>query len=307
MRNSLSGVHPFSKVVFSIFIALVFLLLTMIIGFLVAIPIFQINLFEIENVLSDYNDPHNVAFLKYLQTLQAIGFFIIPAVFLGYLFHRNSFEYLKLNKNITSSYLFLTVFILIFSIPIINYFTLLNQGMEFPEWFSGIENWMKEKEDSAQAITLAFLKMDSLGALYFNILMIAVLPAIGEELIFRGIFQRIFSEWTKNIHWGIIIAAFLFSAMHFQFYGFLPRFILGILLGYLFYWSGSIWIPILGHFINNAAAVIVYYFNPDGVNEEIENFGATQNSYLYLIPSVILVGFLLYIFYNQRKKTAIAC
>ncbi len=174
--------------------------------------------------------------------------------------------------------------------------------MQFPDWLSGIENWMKEKEMSAQKLTVAFLKMDTISSLFLNIIMISILPSIGEELIFRGIFQRLFAEWTKNIHWGIVIAAFLFSAMHMQFYGFLPRMLLGILLGYLFYWSGSIWVPILGHFVNNTTAVIIYYFYADEMTKEIENFGANQGSFIFLVLGIAIVTPLLYLFYKENKS-----
>jgi len=304
MRNSLSTAHPFSKIIFSLFIILVSFLLTFIIGFLIAIPIFQINISNLTNVLSNYNDPNNISFLKYLQTIQAIGLFIVPAFIIAYLFNSSSLKYLKFNS-ISIRPLTFTVVILLASIPLINSLNVLNEGMQLPDWLGGLENWMKEKEMGAQALTEAFLKMDSVGALLFNIIMIGVLPAVGEELIFRGVFQRLFAEWTKNIHWGIIIAATLFSAMHMQFYGFLPRLILGVLLGYLFYWSGSIWVPILGHFVNNATAIIVYYFYADEMSKEVENFGAAEGTFVYLIIGLVLVVPLLYLFYKDRKKTAI--
>jgi len=270
-------------------------------GFLVAIPIFHININDLTNLLSDYNDPENIRFLKYLQTLQAIGLFIAPAFIIGYLFHSKSTAYLQF-KSITNRNIILTVFIFLASIPLINSFAVLNQNMQFPEWLSGLEGWMQEKESSAQEITEAFLRMDSLGSLFFNIFMIGLLPAIGEELIFRGILQRIFAEWTKNIHWGIAIAAILFSAMHMQFYGFLPRMILGVLLGYLFYWSGSIWIPMIGHFVNNTTAILLYYFYADDMTKEIENFGASQESIIYLFVGIAFVAPLLYLFYKENKK-----
>jgi len=304
MRNSFSTAHPFSKIIFSLFIILVSFLLTFIIGFLIAIPIFQINISNLTNVLSNYNDPNNLSFLKYLQTIQAIGLFIVPAFIIAYIFNSNSYKYLKFNS-VSIRPLTLTIIILLASIPLINSLNVLNEGMHLPNWLSGIENWMKEKEMSAQALTEAFLRMDSMGDLLFNIVMIGVLPAIGEELIFRGVFQRLFAEWTKNIHWGIIIAAILFSAMHMQFYGFLPRLMLGILLGYLFYWSGSIWIPILGHFVNNATAVIVYYFYADEMSKEVENFGAAEGTFIYLIVGLTLVIPLLYLFYKDHKKITI--
>ncbi len=304
MRNSLSDSHPFSKFIFSLFIILAAFLITFVIGFLIAIPIFHININDLNNVLTDYNDPDNIKFLKYLQTIQAIGLFIIPAFVIGYFFHSKSAIYLKF-KQVTIRPIILTVIILFASVPIINSLTVLNEGMQFPDWMSGVESWMKEKEMSAQKLTVAFLKMDTVSSLFFNIIMIGILPSIGEELIFRGVFQRLFAEWTKNIHWGIIIAAFLFSAMHMQFYGFLPRMLLGILLGYLFYWSGSIWVPILGHFANNTAAVIVYYFYADEMTKDIENFGANQGSLIFLVLGIAIVAPLLYLFYKENKKIII--
>ncbi len=304
MQNSLSDIHPFSKIIFSLFIILVTFLVTFIFGFLIAIPIFHINILDLTSVLTDYNDPDNIKFLKYLQTLQSFGLFIIPAFIIAFIFHSKSTIYLKF-KQVTIRPIILTIVILLASLPIINSLGVLNEGMHFPEWLQGMENWMKEQEEKAEVITQAFLQMNSVGSLVFIIFMIGILPAIGEELIFRGILQRLFSEWTKNIHWGIIIAATLFSAMHMQFYGFIPRLILGILLGYLFYWSGSIWVPMLGHFVNNTTAVIVYYFYADEMTKEIENFGANQGSFIFLVLGIAIVTPLLYLFYKENKKIAI--
>lgn len=305
MRNSLSDVHPFSKLIFALFIILVSFLLIFIVGFLFAIPIFHINISELSSTFTDYNDPDNLKFLKYLQTLQAIGLFIIPAFIIGYVFHSKSTVYLKFDKKIAVKPLILAALILFASIPIINSFAVLNESMKFPEWLSGVENWMKEKESSARLLTESFLRMDSVWSLAFNIFMIGILPGIGEELIFRGVLQRLFAEWTKNIHWGIIIAAFLFSSMHFQFYGFLPRFMLGVLLGYLFYWSGSIWVPIVGHFVNNTTAVVLYYFYAGQMSENVESFGVSQGSYGFLVLSIVIVSSLLYLFYKENKNVGI--
>lgn len=305
MRNSLSDAHPFSKIIFALFIILASFLITFILGFLIAIPIFHISISNLSVVLSDYNDPDNIRFLKYLQSLQAIGLFIIPAFLIAYVFNSKAIEYLRFNNSITSKSILFTVIILFAIIPIINFLAILNQSMQLPEFLHGLEAWMKEQETNGMLITEAFLKMDSVTGLLFNIFMIGILPAIGEELIFRGIFQRLFAEWTKNIHWGIIIAAVLFSAMHVQFYGFLPRVMLGIVLGYLFYWSGSIWIPIAGHFTNNTVAVIFYYFYADKITEEIDTIGASWDSIGYLVLSLVIVASFLYFFYKENKKSRI--
>ncbi|HKL08535.1 MAG TPA: CPBP family intramembrane glutamic endopeptidase [Bacteroidales bacterium] len=301
MKNLLENIHPFSKFIFALFIILVSFLVVFIIGMVVGIPLFNISFTELPSVVTNYSNPDNLRFLKYLQSIQAIGLFIVPAFIIGYFFHQNSLRYLKFNS-IRSYSAFLVIFIMISAIPAINFFAMLNSKMQLPAYLSEIENWMRQKESSAQALTEAFLKMDSFRSLVFNIFMIGILPAIGEELIFRGVLQRIFAEWTKNIHWGIFIAAFLFSFMHIQFYGFIPRMILGILFGYLFYWSGTIWIPILGHFVNNTMAVVFYYFYAEQVSEEVDTLGAAEGSYGYLLVSIILLTLFLYSFYQREKN-----
>ncbi len=300
MRNSLSDSHPFSKIVFSVFIILVSFLVIILIGILFAIPIFQINLSDFTNLATNYDDPVTLRFLKYLQIIQSIGLFIVPAFIIGYVFHNRSLVYLRFmitKKNLV----ILTIFIFIASIPLINSLAILNESMQLPDWLSGLEKWMIEQETNAAELTKAFLKMDNLGNLVFNIIMIGVLPSLGEELIFRGVLQRLFAEWAKNIHLGIIIAAILFSALHMQFYGFLPRMVLGILLGYLFYWSGSIWIPIIGHFVNNTMAILLYYFYGDSLTNNIEGISVGSSIVIYLVIGVLLVLPLLNLFYKKSK------
>lgn len=301
MKNILASSHPGSKIIFAFFIMLVSFLATLLIAFIVAIPVFHIDIMNISDAIFDYSDPNNLNFLKYLQTIQAIGLFIVPAILIAYLFSQKTSDYLKFDIQISSTLWILCVFITISIIPIINSLAILNESMSLPNWMAGLEKWMQESENSAAEATRAFLQMNSVYALIFNLFMIAVLPAIGEELIFRGIFQRLFAEWTKNIHFGIIIAAIFFSALHMQFYGFLPRFALGLLFGYLFYWSGSIWIPILAHFINNATAVIVYYYYADDIIENVESFGASSGSYGFLAVSIFIVGSALFLFYKEAR------
>jgi hypothetical protein len=124
-----------------------------------------------------------------------------------------------------------------------------NMMISFPEW-------LLQFDVNSEAIVTAFLQMDTIWDLFYTILVIAVVPAIGEELLFRGYLQQKLGNWLRNPHTAILITAFLFSAIHFHFQGMIPRFVLGVLLGYLFYWSNSLWLPILAHFVNNAQAVI---------------------------------------------------
>jgi uncharacterized protein len=136
------------------------------------------------------------------------------------------------------------------------------------------------------------------------LLMIGIIPAIGEEFLFRGVLQKLFHQWTKNIHVSVILAAFLFSAIHMQFYGFIPRFMMGVMLGYVFVWSGSLWVPILIHFTNNSAAVIVSFLQGTGkADNTFDTLGTGDRAIFPVMISIILTGFLLYlIFYFEKKK-----
>jgi membrane protease YdiL (CAAX protease family) len=126
-------------------------------------------------------------------------------------------------------------------------------------------------------------------------LMIAILPAIGEEFMFRGLIQRLLKDWLGNIHLAIFISALLFSAMHMQFYGFFPRMVLGIMFGYMFYWTGSLWIPIFAHFIQNGLVVTVTYLGQQGIiGGDYENFGSTDN-FLVILVSLLISAIILFI------------
>lgn len=298
--------RPFQQFMFSIFVVLVSFLALLVLSLLIAIPLFGINSMLSIPSLDQLNNPESMRILKYFQVVQAIGVFIIPPFILGFLFYGNSIQYLYLNKPFNFTSLFLVVVIMFFASPFINFVGELNSNMHLPEWLSGIENWMKESEDKAAELTEAFLKVDTIYGLFFNVFMIAILPAIGEELLFRGVIQRIFTKMTKSNHWGIWISAILFSALHMQFYGFLPRMLLGVLFGYLLVWSGSMWLPIAAHFLNNGIAVVAMFMIDKGMlSPEVENFGSETDTYYIAVISLIFVGILVWMLKKQNEGNAI--
>ena len=292
---------PFPQLMFSAFVILVSFLAFLVVSLLIAIPFFGLSSMLDIPQIGDLSNPESIAVLKYFQTVQAIGLFIVPPLVLGYLFHGNTLHYLYLDKPFTSS-TFLLVIVLMFAMaPFINFLGVWNSNMHLPEWMGGIERWMRNTEDDAARLTEAFLDVKTLPGLAFNIFMIAFLPAVGEELLFRGVIQKIFTRMTSNTHWGIWISAILFSAMHLQFYGFVPRVLLGALFGYLLVWSGSMWLPVLGHFLNNALAVIAMFFVNNGmINPDVEAFGSTSDSYYAAIISLAVVLILLWTIKRQN-------
>lgn len=293
--SAFRGMKPFSQLIFSGFVIVVTFLIVMFLGMLVSIPLFGFDSFLAFQSGLNIQDVESLKLLKFLQVVQSIGLFILPPFIIAWLFHGRINQYLLLNKNFTSASAVYIILLILFTLPLINFLGEWNSQMQFPEWASGLERWMKNAEDRAEEITEAFLKTENIGGLMFNLFMIAVLPALGEELLFRGVIQRIFTQWTRNYHWGIWISSILFSALHMQFYGFVPRLLLGVLFGYLLVWSGTIWLPILAHFLNNAFAVVAMYLVDNKIiNPEIEEIGSTTDGYFAVLLSVLVVSALMW-------------
>jgi len=195
----------------------------------------------------DLSNQTSVNYLKLMQLFSGVGLFITPTLFYAYLTNFD-FKFLKLSRQNT----ILVIAIMMLITPFIGLLLQWNMMIPFPEW-------LLQFDVNSEAIVTAFLQMNTIWDLFYTILVIAVVPAIGEELLFRGYLQQKLGNWLSNPHTAILITAFLFSAIHFHFQGMIPRFVLGVLLGYLFYWSNSLWLPILAHFVNNAQAVILSY------------------------------------------------
>lgn len=239
--------------------------------------------------------------LKIMQMGSSVFGFLIPAIFFGKVIVRQPGLYLKTNWRFPLMLLLMVFFIMLISSPLMEMLISLNQKMSFPPAFKAVENWMRKMEDTAGQQTEILLQMKTVGSFIVNLLMIAILPALAEEFIFRGCFQQIFTGWTKSMHWGIWIAAALFSAIHFEFFGFLPRMLLGAFFGYFAAWSGSIWPAVLGHFLNNGVAVVMSYLyqvkylanNPD--DQQLFDW----KSYIF---SIVLTGILFLLYKNIAQK-----
>lgn len=303
MKNSYSQAHPLTKIGIATFVILLCFLVIFVIAAVVAIPFFGIDSFSsIVNSTMSF-DEDNIPFLKYIQVVQSIGLFIFPSLLLAILFGGNIAKYLEIDKVPHTTSVSVAIAIILVSSPMINMLAELNSKLALPEFLSGIETWMRTSEDSANEITQLFLKVDSVWGLLFNIFMIGIIPALGEEFLFRGIIQRIFTDWTKNYHWGIWISAILFSALHMQFFGFIPRVILGAIFGYLLVWSGSLWFPIIAHFVNNSVAVIAYYLYNDGtITVDPDKIGTGSEYQIAGIISTTLVIMLFWYFYKIERK-----
>lgn len=302
-ESLLANKSPFLKLLVLIMMVLISMLFTFLIGILVGLPFFGMDILDLLSEASNMDNPGEIALMKYFQVVSQIGMFIIPSIVFAMLVSRQVGEYLKLDK-FPASLSLIAGLILIFTIlPGINWLAEINQEMTLPDWLSGVESWMRESEESAARLTDAFLKTETLSGLLLNLFMVAFLAAIGEELLFRGILLRILNNWFKNYHLAIWLTAILFSMMHLQFFGFLPRLALGALFGYLLVWSGSLWLPIVAHFVNNAAAVLVYYFyNKEMIDTTVENFGTLNDTMLFVLSILVSSGLLFMVYFIGKNR-----
>jgi len=270
-------------------------------GMILALPLFGMSMSELQTVMASGMESGNISVFRYLQIINQIGLFIIPAILFGMLVKRNFIYFFHFERKVAWRSL-LAVFILLFTIlPLINFLASYNAAIDLPDSLGGLENWMREKEESAQQLTGKFLEVTTTKGFLINFLMIAILPAIGEELFFRGALQQIFSRWFNNAHVAIIVTSVLFSALHLQFFGFLPRFLLGIIFGYFFYWSRSIWLPIFAHLINNGAAVLVAFLSARGqIQVGMEEFGNYNGSTWMILLNTVFSAILLYYIYRTE-------
>lgn len=252
-------------------------------------------------LLNPTNYPEQRMVILVMQGLSSFGGFIISPIIFYYLMVKGNFafDFFRLPANIIRM-LAVTV-VMVFSFMVVNtVFIEWNANLQLPEVFSGFEQWATELEESLADLTKFLTTYDSNVYFIFSIVVIAVIPAIGEELLFRGLLQNIFHKLIKNEHLAIWIAAFLFSAIHFQFYGFIPRMLLGALFGYLYLWSGNLLVPIVAHFVNNGVSLFTLFFYQRGYTE----FDAESTEALPIAP-VIVFAIVFVITFVYFKKNLI--
>ena len=286
----LAGLRPAEKFLFSVVILFILGLAFQFLGAFLAAWIYG---FSVSDVLAlgAYDDSRYVAASKMIQMLGSVGTFIIPAFLFSYLFDGDLFSYYKFRNPTGMAPMLLIILMMVSVIPFINYMAEINLKMEIP--IRALDQLLRTLESTAEEMMVAFTATKSFGGLLMNLLMIGVIAAVGEELIFRGLIQRLMTQMIKNPHLAILITALLFSAFHFQFFSFLPRFVLGLVLGYLMYYGQSIWYPILAHFVNNAMGVIYYYFNSRGsADDMLEEIGTST-----LIPVAAVVSLALFLLF----------
>lgn len=301
IKGSLGAHPPYNKFLIVVGLLMIFGGLFTVLGGMLAKAIYGVDVVSDVAFQGGAIAPEVIAGFKLMQAFMSIGMFILPPFVAAWLFAAVPAEFLYLKRSPDYISGILTAALLIVAIPMINWMVEVNSQMHLPASLQSVEEWMKLKEQQAADMTAAFFEDLSWNALWVNLIIMAVIPAIGEELLFRGVIQRLFGELTNNRHLSIALTAVLFSALHMQFFGFFPRFMLGVAFGYLLVWSGSLWLPILAHFINNAGAVVFAWLSARGeLPFDPNKIGAGASDVILLFLSIGMTALIFYLI--QRKS-----
>ena len=264
--------------------------------------IFGTDMSEMLSIPSANASLREMSILKFIQVSQQITLFLIPAFVISILLRKRKESFLRIKKLPGTIPVFMVIILALLIIPVTSYIGILNSKMDLPAWLSGVEEWIRTKEDNATAMMGLLIKSPGIGVLIINIFILAVIPSIAEEMLFRGVLQQILCRVFRSGHAGIWITAIIFSTIHFQFFGFLPRLMLGLTFGYLYFWSGNLWLPVIAHFINNAIPVVISYF------VDWEELGAKASGLvekqilLPLVPALLSVVFYYYFWHEYKKN-----
>ena len=234
--------------------------------------------------------------LRIIQVLNQVVGFMMPAVVYAILVKEKPFNFLGFNKMPAWSLLGIVAMFTI--IPFLGTVTDWNDSIVFPESMRAIEEQMRATQQKSEEIIEMFI---SQGSLFSSLLIIAALAAVSEELLFRSVIQRWLMKLFKNVHVAIIVTAIVFSAFHMDFFGFFPRLFLGVMLGYMFWMTGSIFPSMLMHFVNNATIVMLHYLNTRGfIDIDVDHFCSTDNVLVIILSLIMTVA--IFIICNRFSK-----
>ena len=264
---------------------------------------FSDNPLSLEGISSIISNPNMRTHFLVIQSFTSlIVFFLAPYI---YLRRKKEFlsNLLRFNKIQISPLLilsFATIFFILFNGLIIEW----NKNIEFPPFLSSLEEYAKNRELELEELTLFLVSFENFNQYFLGIIAVAIIPAFCEEYLFRGVIQKKLELIFKNIHVAIFLSSFVFSFFHFQFYGLIPRMLLGILFGYFYYFSNNLSYPIIAHFINNFFALSLFYFSYSGlIDLSVEDVNNYQFPLFLSLLSLAISLYFLRLFYLNVLST----
>lgn len=227
------------------------------IGSLFALMFLMLGIVSVASALIARGDGIGVSQMRLLTVAQNLFVFFVPAILSAIIVTKLPATLLRLDVKIKVKPLLMSIIIMILAAPALDWVIRLNESITLPESLHGLEETLRASEQAAQSAVMTMIGGDTIIDLIISILLVGVLTGVCEEMFFRGALQNLFFSTKMRRHAAIWLAAILFSAMHLQFYGFIPRVLLGAFFGYTMWWTGSVWTPVILHALNNSMAVIL--------------------------------------------------
>ena len=249
----------------------------------------------------DLKDPLVLTAFQIIQVSSQIGFFLLPALLIPLFYGKSPLHYLQIKTSVKARMVLISIGFLLLALPFVQLSMLLNQAISFPDFLSGLEQQLRDQHEQVEALTENMIRMPNFGFFLLNVVLIAVLPAVAEEFFFRGFVQNFFKKWSGKVHLAIWVSAFIFSLIHFQFFAFIPRLLLGALFGYMLVYTGNIWYPVIAHFFNNFMLLLItYIYEP--INEEWPMNLAETYPYFYQVLVLVFAILLVFTLYQLSKR-----
>ena len=238
-----------------------------------------------------------------VQGLSQIIMFLCPALLFAWLFSDKVGVFFQTGLKRWQLYpILLATLLIIIAIPLVDVLSSWNESLHLPQSLAKFEDLIRLTEKKSQELVSQFLSLPGLGNLLLNLLILALIPAICEELVFRGVIQKTLVDWFRNPHVAIMVTAAVFSLTHFEIFQFVPRFVLGVFLGYIFYYSHTIWASALAHFTNNALIVVLSYAQKYNIiNIDPQNIQLPYPA-IFAIASTELSAVILFFMMKTCKK-----
>ena len=231
------------------------------VGFIVIARLQHMDVFELGKLTTlDFAKPQFAGVARALLVVQFFGIFLLPCLVFAYIADPRPLAFAGLKKPYPLSAIWLGIAIIIFSYIMVEWLGRVNEYLVNHVFGKSVRDWVEKGESDVDGTLQNILNMKSVTDLVVAILLVGVLAAVGEELFFRGILQRILIQSFRSPWLGIIVTAAIFSAIHGQFMGFIPRMVLGMILGALYWYSGSLFPAMAGHFFFNALQILLVYF-----------------------------------------------
>ncbi len=290
MRGSLIGESPWFQLFIIFLIALGGTLVFLMLGVLLLPLFFPVALEDMMTILQEPGNAGATEILKFLQGFNTIGTFLIPGLFGAYLISRHPSDYLQINDfparwPLTIG---LVVILTLCGTVISDALYRFSSEVLIPDYLSGLQAYVQESEEMITQQLKGFLRMENFLDFAKVFVVMALLPAVCEETLFRGVVQPLFIKGFRNVHVGILVTSIVFGFLHWQFNSLLSIIALSMVLGYLKVWSKSLWVPVLMHLINNGSIVVAVYFF-DMPMDDI-NAASTEWQDVYFWPGIVTFG-----------------